>query len=461
MNFGPTGILTKAALAGVIFLQASSVAPTGGRRIELPPESFVRAVATGNEILLDACFSERLDPNVPGADGRTPLLIAMSKHDSAMVQRLLDAGANVDLGDENGVTPLMVAAAQGDVDTLRTFVARSANVTATDSHGRSAAHHAIAARKYEAVDLLIPLMPALDDPAGAGAELIELACASADPKIMASVLRRVPPTLEWLAPTRAALAAALAEQNVAMVRLLLSKHPNEPTVAGSNVPLLAQAIVTDDTQLFETLLAAGANPNTLLPVPADKEFVSQIKSRYLRSFAVSDEGITLLMVAAGNGKEKYVRALLDAGADKNRATVKHKMLALYFAARAENWKCVQTLLGKGPKPEQLRVEISLASQRASVIKDGISIFNTAVSTGRAGFATPTGEYVVTDKKRSHRSTIYHVEMPFFMRLNCLDFGLHQGVVPNYPASHGCIRVPAAAAQKLFAEIPVGTLVTIN
>ena len=186
-----------------------------------------------------------------------------------------------------------------------------------------------------------------------------------------------------------------------------------------------------------------------------------MKSRYLRAFAVGDQGLTALMLAAGLGEEEYVRALLALGADKNRATVKHKMLALYFAARTENWKCVQLLLGRGPTPEELRVEISLANQKAPVIRNGVPVFHTPVSTGRKGFATPTGQYVITDKKRSHRSTIYHVDMPFFMRLSCLEFGLHAGVVPNYPASHGCIRFPAATAQKLFGELPVGTLVTIN
>ncbi|MEP6777567.1 MAG: L,D-transpeptidase family protein, partial [Chthoniobacterales bacterium] len=78
-----------------------------------------------------------------------------------------------------------------------------------------------------------------------------------------------------------------------------------------------------------------------------------------------------------------------------------------------------------------------------------------------GFSTPPGQYVVTDKDRDHRSTIYKVEMPYFMRLNCRDFGMHEGVVPRYAASHGCIRLPAAAARKLFAEIPIGTVVRIN
>ena len=59
------------------------------------------------------------------------------------------------------------------------------------------------------------------------------------------------------------------------------------------------------------------------------------------------------------------------------------------------------------------------------------------------------------------STIYKCAMPFFMRLNCRDFGMHQGNVPGYPASHGCIRVPAGTAQRLFRDLPVGTLVSIS
>ena len=168
-----------------------------------------------------------------------------------------------------------------------------------------------------------------------------------------------------------------------------------------------------------------------------------------------------MMLAAGLTRTDILRALLDAGADRNRLTTKHRMMALYFAARTRNPTAVQMLLGRGPSRDELRVEISLAAQRATIFKNGISILNTAVSTGRKGFDTPAGEYVVTDKKRSHRSSIYHVEMPFFMRLNCLDFGLHAGAVPNYPASHGCVRLPAAIAQKMFEEVPVGTLVTIN
>jgi lipoprotein-anchoring transpeptidase ErfK/SrfK len=97
----------------------------------------------------------------------------------------------------------------------------------------------------------------------------------------------------------------------------------------------------------------------------------------------------------------------------------------------------------------------------SLIKDGVPILDSTVSTGRDGYNTRRGKFVITDKERYHRSTIYHVEMPYFMRLSCLDFGMHEGYVPNYPASHGCIRLPGETARKLFAEIPIGTLVSVQ
>jgi lipoprotein-anchoring transpeptidase ErfK/SrfK len=124
---------------------------------------------------------------------------------------------------------------------------------------------------------------------------------------------------------------------------------------------------------------------------------------------------------------------------------------------------MQMLLGpECPKPEQLRIEISLAMQRATIIRDGVETMHTSISTGRPGFSTKTGRFVITDKHLEHHSTIYHnASMPYFMRLSGRDFGMHEGVVPGYPASHGCIRLPGDTARKLFKEIPIGTLVTIH
>ena len=56
---------------------------------------------------------------------------------------------------------------------------------------------------------------------------------------------------------------------------------------------------------------------------------------------MDDRNVTVLMLAAGLGRTDYVRALLQAGADRNRETGRYKMLALYLAAENGNWQSTQ------------------------------------------------------------------------------------------------------------------------
>jgi L,D-transpeptidase catalytic domain len=181
----------------------------------------------------------------------------------------------------------------------------------------------------------------------------------------------------------------------------------------------------------------------------------------LRSYIEEDRSVTMLMLASGLGQVDYLKPLIDGGANRTRLTTRNKMSALDVAAETGHWRSAQILLGGGPAPEKLRIEISLPMQRIALVRDGVPIYHARCSTGRAGYSTKRGEFVITNKERNHRSTIYHVEMPYFMRLSCLDFGMHAGYVPNHPASHGCIRLPEDTARKFFSEIPVGTVVTVQ
>jgi ankyrin repeat protein len=429
--------------------------------LPLGPDAFARAVATRHRPIIDLCFTAGLEMNAGGPHGRTPLLLATLAQDWELARRLLDAGAAVETADDLGITPLMAAAGSGHVETLRAFLERGANADVVDQARRTALAYAVAAEKLDAIELLLPFTPRLNAPFADGRDLLTLAAETQNAKVLKAILTRLPPTLIWTPATRQAFSAALLAADRDQIRLLLSKHPAPPALQGRSTPLMAYAIAMNDAPLFNILLTCGADPSTALPAPCEKEFLVLLPNSFLRHYVEEDSGVTLLMLAAGLGKADYVRALLATGADRNRSTSKFKMLALYFAARTESWEGTQLLLGSGPKPEELRVEISLASQQAVVFKEGAPVFSTEISTGRDGFSTPAGRYVITDKDRNHRSTIYKVPMPYFMRLNCRDFGMHEGAVPNYPASHGCIRLPSSAARKLFSEIPVGTLVTIN
>ncbi|HSH39374.1 MAG TPA: ankyrin repeat domain-containing protein, partial [Chthoniobacterales bacterium] len=102
-------MMKKFALVGAFVLLAGSLARHRDAHTSLAPESLARAVETRNAQLLELCFSEKVDVNAPGADGRTPLFIATAQQDGAMVQRLLDAGARPDIAGPNGTTPLLLA----------------------------------------------------------------------------------------------------------------------------------------------------------------------------------------------------------------------------------------------------------------------------------------------------------------------------------------------------------------
>ena len=389
-------IVFQASVVFSILLWATAIAPEPPARISISPGELVRAVTIGRQPLIDLCLIEQVDPNGRDAQGRTPLLIATLQQDWKTARRLIEAGALVDLADKEGFTPLMASALHGNPEMFRLLLARSTNLHAE-------------ARCED------------------GRDLLGMALDGGNPEIIRTVAERLPSMPQWTTSTRRALNAALLEENKDQIRLLLAKHAAPPTPEDKNVPLLAYAIATSDQPLFSTLLACGADPNTVLPARCDKDFLALVSSKSLRGYIEGDKNVTVLMLAAGLGQEEYLRALLDAGADRKRATARYKMLPLYIAAQTGHWRCTQILLGRGPSPDQLRIEISLASQRVALVKNGVPVFHAPCSTGREGYSTKRGQFVITDKNRNHRSSIYHVDMPYFMRLSCLDFGMHAGM----------------------------------
>src|SRR5262249_46143161 len=73
-----------------------------------------------------------------------------------------------------------------------------------------------------------------------------------------------------------------------------------------------------------------------------------------------------------------------------------------------------------------------------------------VSTGMKGHSTPMGVFSVIQKQKYHRSNIYSgAPMPYMQRITWSGIAIHAGVLPGYPASHGCIRMPMAFAVKMY------------
>jgi lipoprotein-anchoring transpeptidase ErfK/SrfK len=96
----------------------------------------------------------------------------------------------------------------------------------------------------------------------------------------------------------------------------------------------------------------------------------------------------------------------------------------------------------------LQIIISIADQRVSLYDNGALIARSSVSTGTQCHPTPLGVFSVISKQRWHRSNLYSAApMPYMQRITWSGIALHAGVLPGYPASHGCIRLTNGFATR--------------
>jgi peptidoglycan hydrolase-like protein with peptidoglycan-binding domain len=105
--------------------------------------------------------------------------------------------------------------------------------------------------------------------------------------------------------------------------------------------------------------------------------------------------------------------------------------------------------------------VSLNQQRVDVYRGLTRITSSRVSTGKPGHRTKAGVFSILQKQRHHYSNMYGgAPMPWMNRITWSGTALHAGVVPNYAASHGCIRLPYSFAPKLFKMTTVGEHVVV-
>jgi len=136
-----------------------------------------------------------------------------------------------------------------------------------------------------------------------------------------------------------------------------------------------------------------------------------------------------------------------------------------------------------------KIVVHIGEQKAYFYKGKRVVGESTVSTGKPGFSTPPGHYTVLSKDADHVSTIFgdyvddygnvvrsnidarkdsrpkgtHFDgarMPYAMFFRG-GYAMHQGYVPPFAASHGCIRLPKDMARPFFENAPVGTPVTVT
>jgi len=140
-------------------------------------------------------------------------------------------------------------------------------------------------------------------------------------------------------------------------------------------------------------------------------------------------------------------------------------------------------------PGSPRIVVHLSEQKAYFFKGKHLVGQTVVSTGKRGFSTPVGRYHVISKDRDHVSSVFgdyiddhgnvirsnidnrkdhrpsgsHFDgarMPYCMHFNG-GYAMHEGYVPPFAASHGCIRLPKGMARHFYDAAPEGTPVIVK
>jgi lipoprotein-anchoring transpeptidase ErfK/SrfK len=130
-------------------------------------------------------------------------------------------------------------------------------------------------------------------------------------------------------------------------------------------------------------------------------------------------------------------------------------------AKARKYIAEQIKVPEKLPPGPLQIVISIKKQQLTVYAGGQTVAHSQVSTGVPGHPTPQGVFSVIQKQIYHESNLYSsAPMPYMQRITWSGVAMHQGVVPNHPASHGCIRLPEAFAKRLWSMTRIGARVII-
>jgi lipoprotein-anchoring transpeptidase ErfK/SrfK len=160
-----------------------------------------------------------------------------------------------------------------------------------------------------------------------------------------------------------------------------------------------------------------------------------------------------------------------------------------YINRQEPLKVNQSVLRQATS-DNVRVRVSIPKQRAYLMVGDQVAADSPISSGKAGHSTPQGSFSVLEKDPDHRSSIYGdyvdgsgrvvragisakidsapsgthyvgASMRWFMRLTGEGVGMHVGILPGYPASHGCIRMSSDGAKLFYDTVKIGTPVTVG
>src|SRR5882724_11627892 len=189
-----------------------------------------------------------------------------------------------------------------------------------------------------------------------------------------------------------------------------------------------------------------------------REYGASVATRWLGRIAV-------LTAAGAIGASSQAEAALyywsdfDSGFSQPSPTVPQRRQK----PRLRQGKKIAAPQKEAGKPQgPLIIAISIQKQNLKIYDAKGFFAETPISTGMPGHPTPMGVFSVIQKHKLHHSNIYSsAPMPYMQRITWSGVAMHAGVLPGYPASHGCIRMPMAFAVKMWGWTKMGARVVVT
>ncbi len=477
----------------------------------------VQSIAENDLVAAQRFLEEGANPDVMNKDGCTPLAIAVAEEELNAVELLIDAGADPSLSGAGMESPLLLAIENGNIAIAHMLIVSGAKFDKQRMLAR-----AYSERNTPLMSLLLNAgadpestlwktdervfdIAVRDGSTGAVRTLLDSGASIGD-NLWAAILSEQDELIRLILEAGAdprqvgpggedPLDFCLRRGRYKAAGILLAGGANPNAQYDHSESWLSKAVREGDEKIALTLIKAGAevigirsrDGHTLLGwsiahqmtnvvealidagvdvdaderAPARSEFRDMFGSKTFKYHLQTDRRIRPVMMAAALYNEEIAQMLMDAGANGQAYTRKYLTAAIIGSWHKDTDLQQIVLLGEVPNPQPRKVVVDLSSQRVTLYENGVATYSTRCSTGKSGHRTPVGEYVISDRHRHHTSSIYGTSMPYFQRFSFSAFGLHQGYVPNYPASAGCIRLPHQSARHLWDKLNVGDYCVIQ
>ena len=440
------------------------------------------------------------NPSSLDLDGRSLLAIALQNSDPGFACKLLEKGAdpNVEILGEPALYSVLKRYKEWSmtqeqlVHVTDTLLSSGADSEAAGENGERVVQIALRKDLRSASNLIFPRIKNVS-------KTLWLAIGNDNIEAVSILLRKGSSPVEVGGQGDSPLIYAVRHHKLELVKALLSYGVNPNVVDSKGVSPLMLAIRDDQFEFVDVLLSHRADPNhlgqegqnalftaiamkkneaakallnhhELLKLEGDMEHPVSESFRDLFGndglfdyYCRFDKELTPLMAAVMMKNLIITERLLGLGVNKYNGSFK-KVYPIQMAAANHDVKMQQLIIGV-PYQDDKQVRkfvIDLSEQKVRYYNKGSLVKTSYVSTGRKGYRTPTGEYVITDKTRDKRSNIYDDSpMPYFQRFSCKAIGFHEGNTGSPYASHGCIRLPRSTAKYFWSKGKIGDRVIIK